>query len=145
MQKTIRLILITSLIGVFSGCSYLKFPGVYKIVIQQGNVITQEMIDKLEPGMTRRQVRFVMGTPLIDDPFASDRWDYFYSYTNQKGKVFTRNVTVIFLDDKLEHLIASDEFNLPPAFGGEPAPEEATEDTEVTTDTQSESEETVDE
>jgi len=59
-----------------AGCS---FPGVYKIDIQQGNVVTQEMIDQLRPGMTRSQVRFIMGNPLITDTFHTNRWDYLYS------------------------------------------------------------------
>ncbi|MET1080453.1 MAG: outer membrane protein assembly factor BamE [Pseudomonas sp.] len=59
-----------------AGCS---FPGVYKIDIQQGNVVTQDMIDQLRPGMTRRQVRFIMGNPLITDTFHANRWDYLYS------------------------------------------------------------------
>src|SRR3989338_447095 len=65
-----------------SACSIpsLQFPGVYKIDIQQGNIITQEMIDQLRPGMTKRQVIFVMGAPVVRDPFDQDRWDYVYSY-----------------------------------------------------------------
>jgi outer membrane protein assembly factor BamE len=59
-----------------AGCS---FPGVYKIDIQQGNVVTQDMIDQLRPGMTRSQVRFIMGNPLISDTFHPNRWDYLYS------------------------------------------------------------------
>jgi len=53
---------------------------VHKLDIQQGNVVTQEMVDKLRPGMTRAQVRYVLGTPLVTDSFHQDRWDYFYSY-----------------------------------------------------------------
>lgn len=63
-------------LAALAGCS---FPGVYKIDIQQGNVVTQDMIDQLKPGMTRRQVRFIMGNPLIVDTFHPNRWDYLYS------------------------------------------------------------------
>ncbi|HXF65751.1 MAG TPA: outer membrane protein assembly factor BamE, partial [Burkholderiales bacterium] len=52
----------------------------YKMDIQQGNVVTQEMISKLRPGMTRSQVRFALGTPLVVDPFRTNRWDYVYLY-----------------------------------------------------------------
>jgi outer membrane protein assembly factor BamE len=78
MQNTKLLITSFSLVGLLAlaGCS---FPGVYKIDIQQGNVVTQDMIDQLKPGMTRRQVRFIMGNPLITDTFHADRWDYLYS------------------------------------------------------------------
>ncbi|MEH6366656.1 MULTISPECIES: outer membrane protein assembly factor BamE [Pseudomonas] len=78
MQKTKLLMTSLTLTGLFAiaGCSY---PGVYKIDIQQGNVVTQDMIDQLRPGMTRKQVRFIMGNPLITDTFHANRWDYLYS------------------------------------------------------------------
>jgi outer membrane protein assembly factor BamE len=75
---------------------------VYKVEVQQGNVITQEMIDKLKPGMTPSQVRFVMGTPLVTDPFHQNRWDYYYYLrrTNETAGE-TQRVTVIFKNDLL--------------------------------------------
>jgi outer membrane protein assembly factor BamE len=73
----------------------------YRMDIQQGNVVTQEMLGKLQPGMTRSQVRFVLGTPLVVDPFRRDRWDYVYSYTKQDSPMERRRVTVVFKDDKL--------------------------------------------
>ena len=57
----------------------LKIPRVYKLSVQQGNVITQEMVDRLKPGMTRNQVEFVMGKPVLSDPFNHDQWVYIYS------------------------------------------------------------------
>ena len=90
---------------VLQGCSIprLQFPGVYKIDIQQGNIITQEMIDELRPGMTKRQVIFVMGTPLVRDPFEQDRWDYVYSYQPGGGERGQEKVTMYFEDDLLTH------------------------------------------
>ena len=78
MQKAKLMLTSLTLVGLaaLAGCS---FPGVYKIDIQQGNVVTQDMIDQLKPGMTRRQVRFIMGNPLITDTFHANRWDYLYS------------------------------------------------------------------
>lgn len=78
MQNTKLLLTSFTLVGLLAlaGCS---FPGVYKIDIQQGNVVTQDMIDQLRPGMTRRQVRFIMGNPLLTDTFHPNRWDYLYS------------------------------------------------------------------
>jgi len=80
-----------------SGCL-----SVYKLEIQQGNVVTQEMIDKLRPGMTPSQVRFVMGTPLITDPFHQDRWDYYY-YLRRSNETTgeSQRVTVVFKNDLL--------------------------------------------
>ncbi|OGT81545.1 MAG: hypothetical protein A3H91_10755 [Gammaproteobacteria bacterium RIFCSPLOWO2_02_FULL_61_13] len=91
----------------FSGCSSegdRKLPGVYRVDVQQGNVIEQEMIDKLRPGMDRNQVRFIMGTPAVADPFHADRWDYLF--TNSKGGRTRqqRHVVLYFKDDKLTHM-----------------------------------------
>ena len=88
-----------------SACSIprLQFPGVYKIDIQQGNIITQEMIDQLRPGMTKRQVVFVMGTPLVRDPFNQDRWDYVYSYQPGGGIRGQERITMFFENDMLTH------------------------------------------
>ena len=80
-----------------SGCL-----SVYKVEVQQGNVVTQEMIDKLRPGMTPSQVRFVMGTPLITDPFHQDRWDYYYYLRRSNESAGeSQRVTVVFKNDLL--------------------------------------------
>lgn len=77
----------------------------YKTDIQQGNVVTQEMIDKLKPGMTKSQVRFVLGTPLIVDPFHPERWDYVYVYKkNVNATAEIRPFTVIFDGDTLARI-----------------------------------------
>jgi outer membrane protein assembly factor BamE len=77
---------LTALALSVGGCSMpqikvpdLKIPRVYKLSVQQGNVITQEMVDRLEPGMTRNQVEYVMGRPVLQDPFDDDQWVYLYS------------------------------------------------------------------
>ena len=81
---------------------------VHKLDIQQGNVVTQEMVDKLKPGMTRAQARFVLGTPLVADAFHRDRWDYFYSFkVGAEGIAETRRLTLIFQGDVL-HSVQGD-------------------------------------
>ena len=97
MQKTKLLLTSLTLTGLFAlaGCS---FPGVYKIDIQQGNVVTQDMVDQLRPGMTRRQVRFIMGSPLITDTFHPDRWDYVYSIQPGGGQRFQDRLSLVFSD-----------------------------------------------
>src|SRR3546814_20220346 len=77
MQNTKLMLASLSFAGLvaLAGCS---FPGVYKVDIQQGNVVTQDMIDQLRPGLTRQQVRFILGNPLITDTFHANRWDYLY-------------------------------------------------------------------
>jgi len=96
--KTMRNVLLLAALAVLlSGCI-----SVYKLEIQQGNVVTQEMIDKLKPGMTRSQVRYVMGTPLVTDPFHPDRWDYYYYLRRSNDKTGeSRHLTVIFKNDVL--------------------------------------------
>jgi len=81
-----------------AGCG---FPGVYKIDVQQGNVVTQEMVDQLRPGMTTRQVRFIMGTPLIQDTFEPDRWDYLYSMQAGHNPREQERISLIFENDQL--------------------------------------------
>jgi outer membrane protein assembly factor BamE len=76
----------------------------YKIDIQQGNVVTQEMVGKLKAGLTRSQVRFVLGSPLVTDMFHSDRWDYIYLMQRQGKPDERRRLTVIFDGDKLLRL-----------------------------------------
>ena len=76
-----------------------SFPRTYQVVISQGNLVDQEMIDKLEIGMTESQVKFVMGTPLISDTFSPNRWDYFTSVT-QGETIYTKQKITLFFKDK---------------------------------------------
>ena len=94
----------TLLLTACGGLGNMEFPGVYKISIPQGNIITQDMVDQLRPGMTRSQVQFVMGTPLIQDPFHQDRWDYLYSYQPGGGIRGQERVTIFFEDDVLSRV-----------------------------------------
>ena len=82
----------------------MDFPGVYKISIPQGNIITQEMVDQLRPGMTKRQVIFVMGTPLVRDPYRQDRWDYVYNFQPGGGERGQERLSVLFENDQLVSL-----------------------------------------
>ena len=111
MLKTISLITILALL---SGCSSYEFPGVHRITIQQGNVVTQAMIDKLKPGMTRRQVQYVLGNPVINDQLNKDRWDYIYTIDVPGFDTFQQNLQVYFIEDRLSH------------FSGDYAPSENT-------------------
>ena len=104
MQNTKLLLNSLALAGLLAlaGCS---FPGVYKIDIQQGNVVTQDMIDQLRPGMTRRQVRFIMGNPLLQDTFNTNRWDYLYSLQPGGGKRQQERMSIFFNEnDQLVNL-----------------------------------------
>jgi len=104
MQNTKLLLTSLTFVGLLAlaGCS---FPGVYKIDIQQGNVVTQDMIDQLRPGMTRRQVRFIMGNPLLQDTFNTNRWDYLYTLQPGGGQRQQERMSVFFNDsDQLVNL-----------------------------------------
>jgi outer membrane protein assembly factor BamE len=93
-----RLLLILPLL--FAGCMLAP----HKIDIQQGNYVDQAMVAKLKPEMTRSQVRFILGTPLIADPFHPNRWDYVY-LTGKANNVHTRHkITVVFDGDKVKHV-----------------------------------------
>jgi len=84
-----------------SACGFVGFPGVYKIDVEQGNIVTPEMVEQLKPGMNRRQVRFILGTPLLEDPFDRTRWDYPYVKRNGLKVLSESTLTVYFDGDTL--------------------------------------------
>jgi len=98
MRKIILVGLIFSALAWSSGC-------VYRANISQGNFIEQEDLDRVEIGMTRNQVRFLLGTPMIDDPFHASRWDYvYYLKVGRKDAAFKRWVSVIFDNDLVSEI-----------------------------------------
>ena len=100
-----RLLMILAASAALSACSL-----VYKLPTRQGNVIEQKQLDKLEIGMTREQVKFLMGTPLAASPFRDDRWDYVGYYKSPRGKESSRTVSLWFesgLLAKMEGVAAS--------------------------------------
>ena len=94
------LILTTALLN---GCSYFKYPDIHKVTVQQGNIVNQEMVDQLRPGMTRSQVRYILGTPLLMDTFDQDRWDYYYSIQRPSQEEVREKITVFFDGNILSH------------------------------------------
>lgn len=107
MQKP-SITTLTLLLLLIGGCAKhegsFKLPGVYRIDIQQGNVIEQEMLDKLKPGMQQNQVRFIMGTPAMVDPFHNDRWDYVYTFSKGGKQREQRHIILYFKDEKLAYV-----------------------------------------
>lgn len=99
-RNKLNIILLTMTLLAIGGCG---FPGVYKIDIQQGNVITQDMVDQLRPGLTKRQVQYVMGTPLIEDTFNQSRWDYVYSLQPGGEARQQESISLFFEDGLLDH------------------------------------------
>ncbi|HAA45050.1 MAG TPA: outer membrane protein assembly factor BamE [Halomonas sp.] len=93
MQKLTQIITLSVALTVISGCSYV---GVYKRDIPQGNLVTQEMVSQLQPGMTQEQVTYVMGRPLLEAPFDVSQWDYVFRLDKAYGGVEQRRVTLTF-------------------------------------------------
>ena len=94
-------VLIAAAALALAGCSLLDS---FTIDIQQGNYVSQEMVSQLKPGMSKEQVRFVLGTPLVTDIFHADRWDYVYYHKIPGGKTEERKLAVYFKDGKLARL-----------------------------------------
>src|SRR5712664_3774223 len=103
MVRALLLIFVPLLIA---SCGVPRIPGItpYKPEIQQGNYVSQEMISQIKPGMTREQVRFILGTPLLTDIFHADRWDYVYWREAENGKRETRRDELSTTDNKLERI-----------------------------------------
>ena len=98
MQFRILTILLSFLF--IPACS---IPKVYKLTVQQGNIVTQDMLDELQPGMTKRQVAYVMGTPLIRSPYQQDRWDYIYTLERRDEVVKSYQITTFFDGNTYTH------------------------------------------
>jgi len=105
MRKLLQLTLVLLALSAVSGC-------VYQPPMSQGNVLKQEDIDKVEVGMTRSQVRFLLGTPMIDDPFHHGRWDYVYFLKiGRQDAGFKRWVSIEFTDERVSEIIENQELN----------------------------------
>ena len=96
----------------------------YRIDIQQGNFLSPEMVAQLRKGMTREQVRFVLGTPLVTDIFHGDRWDYVFYRELGNGEKQHKRLSVFFEDNKLARVVGDDvPAELAPLATGEPKSE----------------------
>jgi outer membrane protein assembly factor BamE len=76
-------------------------PFVYRMTVQQGNIVTEEMVDRLQPGMTKNQVLYLLGTPVLADIFHTDRWDYTYTIRRGHQEMETKRLTLFFEGDEL--------------------------------------------
>jgi outer membrane protein assembly factor BamE len=105
-----------------AACNPLTALSVYRMEVQQGNYISQEAVAQLKLGMTKEQVRFVLGTPLVADIFHENRWDYVYRRQRENSRqVEERRVSVFFDGDKLVRL----EGDVMPSRGGASAARDA--------------------
>lgn len=83
----------------------------YRIAIPQGNYLTREQLSQVKEGLTREQVRFILGTPLVQDPFHPERWDYVFSFRHPSGRTERRSATVHF--DAQERVARVEDRGLP--------------------------------
>ena len=104
-MKTLLIVILSVFVLLITACSKDKIPGVYRIDIQQGNDVTQDMVNKLEAGMSKSQVAYIMGTPLLIDTFHPNRWDYIYSFHPGNGQREQRRLTLFFTaEETLSHI-----------------------------------------
>ncbi len=87
-----RFIIAATVFTFLSACSMQ----VYKLNIQQGNIVTQEMIEQLKPGMNKRQVAFIMGNPVLKDTFSTRHWDYLYRQERRENNIKSYHIRVHF-------------------------------------------------
>jgi outer membrane protein assembly factor BamE len=106
-----RLLVPLAALSALAGCQSLQtsdnFLGVitpYRIDIVQGNVLTKEQLDHVKPGLTRAQVRDVLGSPLLTDPFHVDRWDYVFTIRRQGTEPQSRSIVALFEGDILKKI-----------------------------------------
>lgn len=99
MLKHLISILSAAALALLAGC------GVHKIDIQQGNVVDEAMLKQIHTGMSKRQVKFVLGTPMLEDPFHTDRWDYVYLFSKDGTTKDKRHLTLYFKDDTLDKIV----------------------------------------
>lgn len=100
MKKTIITLLSISAIALMlNGCSQSRW--LYRVNIQQGNVVTGEYVHKLRKGMTKEAVADLLGPPVLMDPFNDNRWSYIYTYKPGRGKYIDRHLNIYFRNDRV--------------------------------------------
>lgn len=99
------LLALVFLTGTISGCSIESLPFIYKVEVQQGNLLTQEDLQKVELGMSKRHITYLIGSPNIIDPFHHDIWEYIFTIKPSRGDYKENKITMIFdEDDKLKEI-----------------------------------------
>lgn len=110
-----KLIAALVMVLALSACS---LPVFFRVPIVQGNIVTADQVDKLKKGMTKKQVAYVLGTPLIKSPFESDRWDYVFYYRNPHAHVRQSKLDLYFVNDQLSDIEGGEEYTAR-AFGND--------------------------
>ncbi|MBU2782457.1 outer membrane protein assembly factor BamE [Acidithiobacillus caldus] len=99
MRSLSRLVILIALSALLlDACS------IYRVAVQQGNVITQKELAKVHPGMDKLEVRTALGSPMLQDPWHPDQWTYVYSYKPAYGRTEVRQIQLQFKDDRLQSI-----------------------------------------
>jgi outer membrane protein assembly factor BamE len=111
--RALHCLVLACILGIGAGCANapettsikdIKIPGVYRLDVQQGNVLDEKSISRLEIGMTKRKVSYLVGTPAIRDTFNQDRWDYVYSFQPGGGDRKQRHLSLFFSGENLTRI-----------------------------------------
>lgn len=105
-----RLALLLSACLALQGCGYI----VYKMDVQQGNYVTQDVIERVKTGMTKAEVRQILGTPLVSDVFHSNRWDYYFSFEKHGRRQQRTLLSIFFENDKVASIQGKGQPPAPP-------------------------------
>jgi outer membrane protein assembly factor BamE len=100
----LKLLYITFVVMSLSACTSIGFPGVFRADVDQGNLIDQKKLAELEIGMEPRQVRRLLGTPLITDTFTKNRWDYYYSLRQNQQTDVRHHITIFFENGRVSQI-----------------------------------------
>jgi len=119
-MKNITLCILCTFVLIVTACS--KMIPHYKPDIEQGNVLTKEVVNRIRPGMHRRQVKYILGTPVIADSFHKNRWDYVYTFKKGgKKKIETKTLSLFFRNHKVVRI----EGSIKPEFSDTPIKSQA--------------------
>lgn len=115
MQKLTGIVSLSLALALTSGCTYFS---VYKRDLAQGNLVTNNMVEQLRPGMSRQEVINLMGSPLLEAPFNAEQWDYVYRLDEAYGDVMQRRVTLTFAGNNLVNIERDGDFSMDPDVAG---------------------------
>ena len=106
MLRASSVVLALACVPVLAGCGIPRALGIapYKIDVQQGNYVSQDQLALVKEGMSKEQVRQILGTPLLTDIFHAERWDYLYTLATSDGKKEQRGLSLFFEDGKLARI-----------------------------------------